>query len=283
MERPVLGAWLIQFCTMGVTLSYGIFQDFYTTTQLNNHSPAVISVIGGTQIFLTFALGPVSGRLFDSCYTRTAFTSGSLLYVLSFLMLSFVEPSQWSQAFLAQGVGMGLGAGLLCLPSYAVAAEHFKSRRGLITGIVQSGSAFGGVVFSIILNHLFRGPFAVGFGWGTRDTTLIVMNLLILGNLLIFVPPRPPLLSPSSPSVATIRDTPFLITLAWAFVTLIGLYFPLFYIQTFARMNGPYNLAFYSPAILNAAGILGCLLPHLAANQIGTLRVLVPVTIISGE
>jgi len=40
------------------------------------------------------------------------------------------------QLYLAQGLGMGIGAGLLYAPSIAVKAHYWRSRRSLAMGIV---------------------------------------------------------------------------------------------------------------------------------------------------
>ncbi|THH14476.1 hypothetical protein EW146_g5852 [Bondarzewia mesenterica] len=293
----VLGAWLIQFCTMGVATSYGVFQDFYTTTYFTNHSTSAISWVGAVQLFLALGMGPISGRLFDSRYARLTLTVGSILYVFSFFMLSFARPSHLYQVFLSQGIGMGFGIGLICLPTYVVVSWHFKSRRVLALGIVNSGSAFGGIAFSsmnplpacltpsyeliilVMINRFLHGPLAVGFGWTVRDVSLIALNILVVGNILIFIPPRPPL----PPTSAKMKDKPSMITIAWCFISFLGTNFPLFYIQLFARTQGiPNSFAFYVLAIMNAAALLGCVLPNLIASPLGTLRVLFPCAIVAG-
>lgn len=43
------------------------------------------------------------------------------------------------QVFLSQGVGMGIGQGILFLPSLTIVGHHFKRRRALASGIVVSG------------------------------------------------------------------------------------------------------------------------------------------------
>ena len=56
-------------------------------------------------------------------------------------MLSLAK-TYW-QVFLAQGVCMGLGAGLLYVPSIALIGFSFSRKRALAQGIVTSGIAVG--------------------------------------------------------------------------------------------------------------------------------------------
>lgn len=42
---------------------------------------------------------------------------------------------------------MGVGVGLVFVPSSTIALAYFRRWRGLALGIVMSGSAFGGMIF----------------------------------------------------------------------------------------------------------------------------------------
>lgn len=54
-------------------------------------------------------------------------------------MLSLASPDKYYQLILSQGIGMGLGSGLLLVPSLSVQAHHWEKRRALAMGIVLSG------------------------------------------------------------------------------------------------------------------------------------------------
>lgn len=54
-------------------------------------------------------------------------------------MLSLADPRQYYQLFLSQGVGMGLGAGLMFVPALSVQTHYWRKRRALAMGIVLSG------------------------------------------------------------------------------------------------------------------------------------------------
>ena len=92
-------------------------------------------------------------------------------------MLSLAQLNQYYQIFLCQGVGMGIGAGLIYVPALAIQAHHFRQRRALAMGIVVTGAAIGGVVFPIMLNQLFDER-SVGFRWGVRASAFVVAAML---------------------------------------------------------------------------------------------------------
>jgi len=81
-------------------------------------------------------------------------------------MTSLTKPHHYYQTFLAQGVGQGIGMGLLYLPALSIASHYFQRRRSFAYGIVVSGTAFGGVLWPLVFNHLFINR--VGFAWGVR-------------------------------------------------------------------------------------------------------------------
>lgn len=61
--------------------------------------------------------------------------------------------SRYWQLLLAQGMMVGLGSGLLFLPSIAVLPQYFEKRRALATGIDSSGSAIGARTDNDVLLH----------------------------------------------------------------------------------------------------------------------------------
>ena len=67
--------------------------------------------------------------------------AGNFLVVLGIMMLSLA--TKYWQVLLSQGVCMGLGAGLLYIPSLALVGIWFSRKRSLAMGIVTSGIAVG--------------------------------------------------------------------------------------------------------------------------------------------
>lgn len=131
-------------------------------------------------------------------------------------MLSLVQPHHYYQNLLAQGVGMGIGMGIMFLPSLTLTSHYFRARRSLAMGIVLAGdsifslsvnsinrswegSSLGGCLYPILLNNVFQS--SSRFGTGVRcvfpyseSRCLIIhfravafmdLGLLIIANLVM--------------------------------------------------------------------------------------------------
>lgn len=55
-------------------------------------------------------------------------------------MLSLADVTQYYQLILSQGIGMGLGGGLLLVPTISLQAHYWKKHRALVMGIILAGS-----------------------------------------------------------------------------------------------------------------------------------------------
>lgn len=59
------GAGAIFYCCLGLSNSFGAFEEFYLANQLRGEPPDKISWIGSLSAFLQFAMGMVGGPMFD--------------------------------------------------------------------------------------------------------------------------------------------------------------------------------------------------------------------------
>ncbi|KAH9920355.1 major facilitator superfamily domain-containing protein [Fomitopsis serialis] len=286
----VAGAWLVQFSTFGYISSFGVYQDYYATYYLPAETSSNISWIGSLQLCLMYAPGVFVGRAFDAGYFHHLEVLGALLYVFSIFMLSLARPGEYYQVFLAQAVGMGLGLGLTFLPSLSVVGHHFRTRRALAVGVAISGSSAGGIVFPIMLNRLLQDP-SVGFANAVRASGAVVGGCLVVANCLMRtrLPPKRGDVHRKGGSKRAARietwrgmvwDGAYLWSVCGAFLTSLGIYVPLFYLQLFAVDHGvSSHITTYSLAILNAGSTLGRLLPTFLADKVGVYNMLVPAMV----
>ncbi|KAJ6451780.1 MFS general substrate transporter [Mycena sanguinolenta] len=268
----VAGAFLIQFCGFGYTTSFGVYQDFYTRDYLTQSSSSAISWIGSINAFILISGGLISGRLFDRGYFRFLVYGGCLLQILSLFMLSLCKREKIYQIFLAQGIGAGLGAGMVYIPSIAVVSHYFKNRRALAMTIVASGSSLGATVHPIMLNNTFD---SLGFPNAVRASAGLISGLLIIACLLMHprLPPATtqPSISKALPRFA--RDAPYVFAVLAMSSYTIGFYFPLFYLQLDAVTHGiNQTLSFYSLVIMNASSFFGRLSPGFFAHKLGVVN-----------
>jgi MFS family permease len=96
--------------------------------------------------------------------------------------------------FFAQGVGMGLGAGIVYIPSMAIVSHYFQKRRALAMSIVASGSSLGAIIHPIMLNNTLHSR--LGFEDAVRASAGLVTGLLLLACLLMHPRLPPPESSP---------------------------------------------------------------------------------------
>lgn len=266
----VLGSWATLVATWGLVNSYGVFQTYYETDLLSAESSSSISWIGSLQGSLLLLVGVVAGPLYDAGYFRHLLISGQILLVFGMFMTS-LGTLYW-QILLAQGVCVGVGMGLVFLPSTAILSQYFSTRRALVIGIASTGSPLAGIVFPIIFSNLVG---RVGFGWATRVIAFILLGICVIP--VVFMKTRVPSSGQKRALVdmTAVRDPGFVLFVAAGFFVFLTLYTAFFYIQLFDQLHGLSSLEFapYTVTLLNVGSIFGRLIPNYLADKIGSLNI----------
>ena len=175
---------------------------------------------------------------------------------------------------------MGIGAGCLFVPTVAVLPTYFNTRLGLAVGLAVGGSAFGGIIYPIVLFRLLE---PLGFGWAVRVLGFIALATLMLPIAVMRQRVRPPraraLLDPTA-----FRDWQWLLFTAASLIGFVGLAVSIFYISYFGLDRGiaDESLAFYIVPIFNAASLFGRVLPNALADRTGPFNVIFPGTLVFG-
>lgn len=256
----VLGSFLAQFNGFGYGSAFGVYQDYYMRDFLSQESSSAISWIGSSSTFLLLALGLMCGPLHDKGHFYTLFVGGAFLQCFSLFMLSLAQRGCYYQVFLTQGLGSGLGLGLMYIPSIAVVSRHFSKRRTFAMSIVLSGASLGGVVHTIMLNKLING--SVGFAMGTRINAGFITILLFISCILV----RPQYGQDHHPEAINtweamkgyFTDIPSLLLISAFFLFQLAILYPFFYFQADSIQHGlGTSFSFYSLVILNAASFCG--------------------------
>lgn len=275
----VISGFFLFFNSWGFINAFGVFQSYYNTTMIPDHSDSAVSWIGSIEAFLLCCTTIFAGPIFDRGYARTLVVSGSVLVVFGLMMTSLCR--EYWQLVLAQGICMGIGHGGLFITSIAIVPSYFSTRRSLALGLAASGSSLGGVIYTIVFHRLIP---QIGFAWTTR-----VLGFMALGTLLIPCVCIKMRTMPSAPRKKIVdfsgfREAPFSIFALASFTGFIGLYIPFFYISTFASSKAGLDdtLAFYMLPILSAGSVAGRILPSFAADFFGPLNVLSLCTVIAG-
>ena len=134
-------AFFIFMNTAGLFNSYGVYQGYYSRGPLSSISGSDIAWIGSLQGCLMLIICIITGPLYDLGYLHSMVNVGTLAIVFGMMMAS-ISQRYW-QYLLAQGVVVGIGNGLLFLPSIAVVPQYFTTKKSLASGIVAAGSSIG--------------------------------------------------------------------------------------------------------------------------------------------
>ncbi|KAF7863218.1 hypothetical protein EAF04_007300 [Stromatinia cepivora] len=271
------GAAGVLFCTFGYINAFGVYQEYYQTHQLSHRTPSDISWIGSLQVFFLFSGSAVGGPLFDRYGGKTIWPA-ALLYVFSVMMTSLCK--EYYQFILAQGVLGGIATGMTMSPGMTAVGQYFNKKRGAAMGITVAGSSIGGVVFPIALAKMFANP-KLGFGWTVRIIGFIM--LAVLGISCTAIRARLPPRKKSFFLPSAFKELPYVTLLISAFLMILGVFIPIFYLPTYAVEYGmSTELASYLVAILNGASFFGRVIPGVLADKVGRLNMFCVVGISTG-
>ncbi|KAK2611753.1 hypothetical protein N8I77_005077 [Diaporthe amygdali] len=259
----------------GLPASFGVYQLYYT--EQTGLSSSQASWIGSAQVFLTLALGTVSGRLADAGYSRHAVLAGCLVIVSGTLLTSFC--TRYWQILMIQGVYIGLGLGMAYMPSIAVIGCYFKRRRSLALAISTTGGGFGSLIFPSALQYLIP---RVGFPWAVRFSALVAFVMALIANLLL--KPRVfPAKSGPFVDLGAFKELPYLLFTIGVCLYFMALYFSFFYINAFARRVIGFSATEAVSLLLvtNAAGIpLRPMVGYIADRHVGPINTFIVATFV---
>lgn len=281
----------------GFTLTFGAFQNYYQQHFLSHMTPSAISWIGTTQSFLLLSVGCLTGPLFDLGYFRSMLFLGNFLVVFGLFMLSLAR--EYYQIFLAQAVCIGLGAGLLYIPSLALIGLSFSTKRSIAQGITTAGIAVGkslmcwigpllacttiasdrayksagGISYILAFDHLSR---TKGFGWAVRTMGFISLGICTIAfpallrgtSALTKARTARKLWDPSA-----FKERTFFIFTACSFTTYLGYIVPYFFISLYAQdvLGTNQNTAMNILVIAIACSFFGRLISGMVAFKLGPI------------
>ncbi|KAI0180603.1 MFS general substrate transporter [Hypoxylon sp. FL1284] len=274
----VLGGFMLFFNSWGIMNAFAAFQTYYESGALFERSSSDISWIGSVQSALVLLGGVVAGPAYDRGYLRHLLCGGGFAVVFGHMMLSLC--SQYWQVVLAQGVCVGLGAGMLFVPCVSILPTYFGARLGLAVGLASAGSSLGGVVYPVVLYRLLG---RVGFAWSVRAVGFIALGTLAVPVAVMRTRVRAQR-ARSAIDWTAFRDAPYVAFTATTLLGFTGLAVLLFYFSYYSAEQGilDQDLAFYLVPVFNAASCFGRVLPNALSDRVGHFNVIAPCAVVTG-
>ena len=166
----LIACLVLDSTTYGLLLSYGVFQEYYTSHFPNHTKASWIGVLSNGVVFL-------GAPAVAFCCQR--FTLGRKYYIwigfalcfLSLLCSAFI--TSLPGLIVMQGLCYGIGALLTATPELIILNTWFDKRRGLAYGIVFGGSDLFGAGYTYLITELL-------YTLGHRRTFLVLASILFL-------------------------------------------------------------------------------------------------------
>ncbi len=164
-------------------------------------------------------------------------------------------------------------------PSFAAVGHFFRARRGFATGLAATGGGVGGIIFPLMLQRLFD---SVGWGWAIRILGLVCLVLSGIATFLIRSRLPPARNASKHPDFKIFRNVPFLLTTIGIFLLEFSLFVPLTFISLYALSQGfSEAFSFQILTVMNAASVVGRVLPGWYADKIGAYNANIIAVILS--
>ncbi|CAE6459568.1 unnamed protein product [Rhizoctonia solani] len=184
----LLGAFMVETLVWGFPNSFGVFLSYYSKIYQGEKGAELLLPLAGTLCSgLIYCSGPIIYPIVARypAQRRTSMWIGNFICFGSLFGASFVK-KPW-QIVLLQGGGYGLGGSLLYAPTVSYMSEWFYNRRGLANGVMNAGTAVGGLVLPLVLPSIIRPH-------GTSSTLryLSIAVFILLSAVLPFIRPRLP-------------------------------------------------------------------------------------------
>lgn len=135
----VLGACMTQFMVIGLLISFGVF--FKALETEFGWSRALISSFTALAMFMMGVFAIFGGRLSDRFDPRIVLSITGILFAVGYSMMSQV--SEVWQMYVIFGLFISAGMATHDVVTLSTIARWFEKRRGMMTGVVKTGTAVG--------------------------------------------------------------------------------------------------------------------------------------------
>lgn len=233
-------AWVVVACafalmTVGFAAAYS-FAAFFSAFEAEfGASRAHIALVFSVAAFLWFLLGAPGGMAADRFGPRRVALLGIFFLVGGLLLAS--QARSLGVLYVSYSVGVGLGVGLVYVPSVGAVQPWFTRNRALASGLAIAGIGAGNIA-----GPLLAAWWIAAFGWRGAYVALAVFTLVLGGAAALAIRAKPGLAAARAASGTGLREAvatrPFWLLYASLVLTYIGLFVPMVHLGPYAQDVG---------------------------------------------
>lgn len=177
----VLGVFFLNFATWAANSGYSIYLAHYLqSNKFKGASKLDYAAIGGLAFGAGIFLGPLVRLLTKHTSVRTVIILGAMTQFTGTMLAAF-STRLW-QIYLTQGVVIGIGMGMICIPAITLLAQWFRLRRSMAQALASAGSGVGGVVFNLGIGAMVN---TLGLRWALIIQSMMCACCNLMGVLLV--------------------------------------------------------------------------------------------------
>jgi MFS family permease len=259
--------------------SFGVFLSYYLDS---NYFPGGTSfdyaLVGGLNFTASMLMAPVATATVRQYHMKYTLFAGVLCMSGGFITASFA--SQIWQLFLSQGVLVGMGCGLIYVPSLPIISQWFGKKRSLVNGITSAGAGVGGLGMSFAIQAMIS---RLGISWALRIVGIITfaVNLpatMALKNRDGYIHPNRKVVD-----LALLLRYDVFLLLSWAFIMMFGYIALTYSLSDYGRSIGLSSArASYQTAFMNLGIAVGRPLAGLLSDRFGRIEIPCICTFVTG-
>jgi len=228
----VAAAFTLMFVGFGAVYSFAAF--FSSFEAEFGASRGDVALVFSVAAFVWFVSGAPGGVLADRYGARRVAIAGVLCLVLALWVASHAR--SLALLYVCYSVGLGLGVGLVYVPSVGAVQPWFQSNRAFASGLAVAGIGAGNLVGPLLA------AWWIGlFGWRGAYLALAIFALVLGGAAAIAMreaQQHATGLRPGMPLRAALGTTPFWLLFASLILSCTGLFVPMVHLTPFATDAG---------------------------------------------
>lgn len=284
----VVGVFVGLMTGLGVMDTMSSIQLYVSKHQLVNEKISTISWTFSLYMFTNLSMGVISGPIFDIYGIKKILIIGMILNCGGLYATAF-STKLW-HFILSFGICTGTGSGIMLTPLVGVVNHWFLKRRGWANGIAGTG-AVSGVYFPIMLRSLYP---KLGY---TKSMVILASICVILSIIsLLLVKDRCETLHAENSNLdkrerlidafkhmvnfKNFKERRYLYLTLGMFFDEFSTILVITYIATYGTVrNLSESTGYLTVTIMNAAGILGKILPLFLSDYIGRFNVMIMIAV----